>query len=42
MAPALVHALEVIKPTWVQWVVNIALPIFGPGIPDKKNFITQS
>lgn len=40
-APALVHAVEVIKPTWVSWVVNWVLPLFAPGLPDKKQFITE-
>lgn len=41
LAPAAVHAVEVIKPTWVSWVINIVLPLFAPGTPDRKKFITE-
>lgn len=41
LAPAAVHAVEVIKPIWVRWVVNVVLPLFTPGLPRKKNYITE-
>jgi len=41
LAPAVVHAVEVIKPTWVSWVVNLVLPLFAPGLPNKAKFITE-
>ncbi|MEZ4773834.1 MAG: hypothetical protein R3D00_11675 [Bacteroidia bacterium] len=41
LAPAVVHAVEVIKPTWVNWVVNLVLPMFAPGIPNKQKSINE-
>jgi hypothetical protein len=35
LAPAAVHAVEIIKPTWVRWVLNLALPLFASGLPKK-------
>ncbi|MFK7787206.1 MAG: hypothetical protein AB8B56_18940 [Crocinitomicaceae bacterium] len=41
LAPAVVHAIEVIKPTWVRWVVNLVLPLFAPGLPNKQKSINE-
>ncbi len=42
IAPAAVHAVEVIKPTWVSWVVNLVLPLFAPGLPNKQKSINEN
>lgn len=39
--PAVVHAVELIKPTWVKYLINWVLSLFAPGLPDKKQFITE-
>ena len=41
LAPAAVHAIEVIKPTWVRWVVNLVLPLFSPSLPNKQKSINE-
>lgn len=41
LAPGIVHAIEVIKPTWARWIVNLVLPLFAPGLPNSKKFITE-
>ena len=41
LAPALVHAVEVLKPTWVRWVVNLVLPFFAPSLPNKEKSINE-
>lgn len=41
LAPAAVHAVEIIKPTWVSWVVNLVLPMFAPGLPNKQKSINE-
>lgn len=40
--PAVVHGVELIKPTWVKYLVNWVLSLFAPGLPDKKQFITEN
>ncbi|MEL6916063.1 MAG: hypothetical protein AAFP13_16325 [Pseudomonadota bacterium] len=42
LAPALVHALEVIRPLWARWVVNWVLPLFNPGLPRGAAGLTAS
>ena len=37
LAPALVHAAEVVRPLWARWVVNWVLPFFAPGLPRAEN-----
>lgn len=39
--PAVVHFVELIKPTWVKYLVNWVLSLFAPALPDKKQFITE-
>ncbi|MEO0494705.1 MAG: hypothetical protein AAF081_14950 [Actinomycetota bacterium] len=42
LAPAIVHAIEVWSPTFVRWVVNLVLPLFAPGLPDRATSITET
>lgn len=32
-APGILHAVEVVYPLLVRWLVNYVLPLFGPGLP---------
>ncbi|MEN8958385.1 MAG: hypothetical protein ABF258_10185 [Flavobacteriales bacterium] len=41
LAPAAIHAIEVIKPIWVRWIVNLVLPFFAPGLPNKQKSINE-
>jgi hypothetical protein len=41
LAPALVHAVEIVRPLWSRWVVNWVLPFFGPGIPRPAKTLTH-
>ncbi|MFK7970508.1 MAG: hypothetical protein AB8F95_09080 [Bacteroidia bacterium] len=41
LVPAAVHAIEVIKPIWVRWIVNLVLPLFAPGLPNKQKSINE-
>ena len=41
LAPALVHAVEVVRPMWARWVVNWVLPFFGPGIPRSSKALSH-
>lgn len=41
LAPALVHAVEIVRPLWARWVVNWVLPFFGPGIPRPTMALTH-
>ena len=41
LAPALVHAVEIVRPLWARWVVNWVLPFFGPGIPRPAKALTH-
>jgi hypothetical protein len=41
VAPALVHAPEVISPMLSRWVVNYILPFFGPGLPNARTALTR-
>lgn len=41
LAPALVHAVEIVRPLWARWVVNWVLPLFGPGIPRPAMALTH-
>lgn len=41
VAPALVHAPEVISPMLARWVTNWILPFFGPGIPKASTALTR-
>ncbi len=41
LAPALVHAVEVIRPLWARWVVNWVLPFFAPGLPRPPKALTH-
>lgn len=36
LAPAVVHAAELVRPLWARWVVNWVLPFFGPGLPSAR------
>ncbi len=33
LAPGLVHGAELISPMLSRWVINVVLPVFGPGVP---------
>ncbi len=41
LAPAAVHAVEVIRPLWARWVVNWVLPFFAPGLPRPSKALTH-
>ena len=41
LAPALVHAVEIIRPLWARWVVNWVLPVFAPGLPRPDKALTH-
>jgi hypothetical protein len=41
LAPALVHAVEVVRPLWARWVVNWVLPVFAPGLPRTSKSLTH-
>jgi hypothetical protein len=42
LAPALVHAVEVVRPLWSRWVVNWVLPLFAPGLPRPSKALTRA
>lgn len=41
LAPAAVHAVEIIRPLWAHWVVNWVLPVFAPGMPRPSRQLTE-
>lgn len=41
IAPALVHAPEVLSPMLARWVTNYILPFFGPGLPNPAKSLTR-
>ena len=41
LAPALVHAVEVVRPLRARWVVNWVLPVFAPGLPRPARGLTH-
>lgn len=41
LAPAFIHAIEVIRPLWARWIVNWVLPFFGPGLPRPSKMLTH-
>jgi len=41
LAPALVHAVEVVRPLWARFVVNWVLPFFAPGLPRPSSSLTH-
>lgn len=41
LAPAVVHAVEFIRPLWARWVVNWVLPFFTPGLPRPSKALTN-
>lgn len=41
LAPAVVHAVEIIRPLWARWVVNWVLPFFAPGLPRPSKALTH-
>jgi hypothetical protein len=41
VAPALVHAPEVLSPMLARWVTNWILPFFGPGLPNPRTALTR-
>jgi hypothetical protein len=41
LAPAAVHAVEVIRPLWARCVVNWVLPFFAPGLPHPAKALTH-
>ena len=41
LAPAIVHAVEVVRPLWARWVVNWVLPFFAPGLPRPSKALTH-
>ncbi|MEX1280115.1 MAG: hypothetical protein AB1Z57_11745 [Acidimicrobiia bacterium] len=40
LAPGLVHGAEVVSPMLSRWVVNLVLPLFGPGLPRAETALT--
>lgn len=40
LAPALVHAVEIVRPLWARWGVNWVLPVFAPGLPRPSRMLT--
>lgn len=42
MAPALVHAPEVISPMLARWPVNWILPFFAPGLPKASTALSRA
>ncbi|WP_306118059.1 MULTISPECIES: hypothetical protein [unclassified Roseitalea] len=42
LAPALVHAVEVVRTLWARWVVNFVLPLFAPGLPRPSRALTHA
>lgn len=42
LAPAAVHGVELISPMLSRWVVNIVLPVFGPGVPSAAKALSTS
>lgn len=38
--PILVHGPEVLFPFAARFVASLILPLFGPGLPDPKSFLT--
>lgn len=41
LAPALVHAPEVLSPLLARWPINWILPFFGPGLPNPRTALTR-
>lgn len=41
LAPAVVHAVEVLRPLWARWVVTWVLPVFAPGLPRPSNGLSH-
>lgn len=41
LAPGVVHGVELISPMFSRWVLNVVLPFFGPGLPNKDTAITR-
>lgn len=41
LAPGVVHGVELLSPMLSRWVINIVLPFFGPGLPNKDKAITR-
>lgn len=41
LAPALVHAAEIVRPLWARWVVNRVLPAFAPGLPRPSRALSH-
>ena len=42
VAPALVHAPEVLSPMLTRWATNWVLPFFGPGLPNRRTALTRN
>lgn len=41
LAPALVHAAELVRPLWARWVVNWVLSLFAPALPSSSKSLTH-
>ena len=41
LAPGVVHGVELVSPMFSRWVLNVVLPLFGPGLPSKDKSITR-
>lgn len=41
LAPALVHAVEIVRPLWARWIVNWVLPVFAPGLPRPSRALSH-
>ncbi|MER3390688.1 MAG: hypothetical protein RJQ01_11740 [Microcella sp.] len=42
LAPALLHAVEVVSPMLSRWIVRYVLPLFGPGVPSAESSLSHS
>lgn len=41
LAPALLHALEVVSPLLSRWIIRFVLPFFGPGSPSAASALSH-
>lgn len=42
MAPGILHSVEVAYPMLARWIVNYVLPLFEPGLPQRKHHLTAN
>lgn len=41
LAPAMLHAVEVVRPLWARWIVNYVLPFFSLTLPSPSYALTE-